>query len=185
MSLPGLLEPKRAGEPTIWTLGHSTRPLAQFLELLDRFRIEAVADVRRFPGSRRHPQFGGPALEKTLTERGMEYRWLPALGGRRQPRPDSPHTAWRNASFRGYADHMDSPEFGRALDELIDLARRRRTAIMCAEALWWRCHRALIADVLRVRGFEVLHIVDESPPVEHPFTSAARIVDSRLSYSAK
>lgn len=184
VSLPGFLEPKHAAEATVWTIGHSTRPLTEYLELLGRFRIEAVADVRRFPGSRRHPQYGRPALEKTLTERRIEYRWLPDLGGRRQPRPDSPHTAWRNASFRGYADYMDTPEFGRALDELIDLARRRRTTIMCAEALWWRCHRGLIADVLRVRGFEVLHILDDSAPVEHPLTPAARIVDGQLSYSA-
>jgi len=169
---------------TVWTLGHSTRPLAEFLELLARFRIEALVDVRRFPGSRRHPQFAEAALRKTLTEAGLEYRWMPQLGGRRRPRPDSPHTAWRNASFRGYADHMDSAEFARALDELMELARRRRTAIMCAEALWWRCHRALIADALRVRGFEVLHIFDDSKPVLHPFTPAARIVDGRLSYAA-
>lgn len=196
-----LLEPKRAGgarrrptpvpkessgaaAPTVWTLGHSTRPLEEFLELLSRFRIEALADVRRFAGSRRYPQYGGSALEKTLAERGMEYRWLPELGGRREPRSDSPHTAWRNASFRGYADHMDSTEFARALGELMELARRRRTAIMCAEALWWRCHRGLIADALRVRGFEVLHILGDSPPVAHPFTPAARIVDGKLNYSA-
>ena len=170
--------------PTVWTLGHSTRPLPEFLELLARFRIEALADVRRFPGSRRHPQFAEAALRKTLTDEGLEYRWMPQLGGRRRPRPDSPHTAWRNASFRGYADHMDSTEFARALDELMDLARRRRTAIMCAELLWWRCHRALISDALRVRGFEVLHILDDSTPVVHPFTPAARIVDGRLSYAA-
>lgn len=170
--------------PTVWTLGHSTRSLTEFLELLGRFRIEALVDVRRFPGSRRHPQFAGAALEQALSEHGIQYRWLPALGGRRRPRPDSPHTAWRNASFRGYADHMDSAEFARALDELMELARRRRTAIMCAEALWWRCHRALIADALRVRGFEVLHIRDDSDPVAHPFTPAARIIDGRLDYSA-
>jgi len=143
-----------------------------------------VTDVRRFPGSRRHPQFSEAALRRALAERGIEYRWLPALGGRRRPRPDSPHTAWRNASFRGYADHMDSAEFASALDELIELARRRRTAMMCAEALWWRCHRALIADALRMRGIEVMHIVDESHAVAHPFTSAARIIGGRLSYAA-
>lgn len=184
LSLPESAPDEADARSPVWTLGHSTRPLTDFLELLGRFRIEAVADVRRFPGSRRHPQYGAPALEKSLAACDVEYRWLPDLGGRRQPRPDSPHTAWRNASFRGYADHMDSAEFGHALDELIELARRRRTAIMCAELLWWRCHRALIADVLRVRGFEVLHILDDSPPVEHPFTPAARIVDGKLSYSA-
>ena len=169
---------------TVWTLGHSTRPLPEFLELLGRFRIEALADVRRYPASRRHPQYAATALEEVLNERGIEYRWVPELGGRRRPRSDSPHTAWRNASFRGYADHMDSSEFARAFAELMELAQRRRTAIMCAEALWWRCHRALIADALRVRGFEVLHILDDSQPVEHPFTPAARILDGRLSYEA-
>lgn len=173
-----------AAAPTVWTLGHSTRPLPEFLELLGRFRIEALADVRRFPASRRHPQYAASALEAVLTTRGIEYRWLPELGGRRKPRPDSPHTAWRNASFRGYADHMDTTEFGRAFDELLELAQHRRTAIMCAEALWWRCHRALIADALRVRGFEVMHIFDDSSSVAHPFTPAARIVEGRLSYEA-
>jgi uncharacterized protein (DUF488 family) len=173
-----------AAAPAVWTLGHSTRPLPEFLELLGRFRIEALADVRRFAASRRHPQFAAAALEEVLGKGGIEYRWLPELGGRRRPRPDSPHTAWRNASFRGYADHMDSAEFTGAFEGLMALARRRRTAIMCAEALWWRCHRALIADALQVRGFAVLHIFDESDPVAHPFTPAARIIGGRLSYSA-
>jgi uncharacterized protein (DUF488 family) len=169
---------------TIWTIGHSTRPLDTFLGLLARHRIEAVADVRRFPGSRRSPQYGQAALLGALPEHGIAYRWLGALGGRRQPRADSPNTSWRNLGFRGYADYMESTDFIDALSELLELAGRLRTALMCAETLWWRCHRALIADTLRVRGIEVVHILDEQHTVVHPYTSAARIVGGRLSYRA-
>lgn len=168
---------------TIWTIGHSTRPLGEFLALLAHHRLEAVADVRRFPGSRRYPQYASDALAAVLAERTIAYHWLPALGGRRRPRPDSPNTAWRNASFRGYADHIASAEFADGLTELLELSRRPRTTLMCAEAVWWRCHRALIADVLRVRGFEVVHILDSEHATIHPYTSAARIVDGRLSYT--
>lgn len=169
--------------PTIWTIGHSTRPLDAFLDLLARYRLEAVADVRRFPGSRRQPQYAQAALHDSLAGRGIAYRWLPALGGRRPPRPDSPNTAWRNASFRGYADHIGSTEFAGGLDAVLELSGRLRTTLMCAEAVWWRCHRGLIADVLCVRGIEVLHILDARHCVVHPYTSAARIVDGRLSYA--
>ncbi|HJT99033.1 MAG TPA: DUF488 domain-containing protein [Rhodanobacteraceae bacterium] len=167
---------------TIWTIGHSTRPLEVFLDLLARHRIEGIADVRRFPGSRRHPHYASTALEQTLADLGIAYRWFPALGGRRRPRPDSPNVAWRSAAFRGYADYMETGEFARAEDELIEFARRRRTAIMCAEAVWWRCHRALIADALCARGIPVCHILDADNPVAHPMTSAAAIVDGELSY---
>ena len=169
---------------TIWTIGHSTRSLDEFLELLADHRLEAVADVRRFPGSRRYPHFDQAALAARLAEQGIAYRWIPALGGRRRARPDSPNTGWRNASFRGYADHIGSAEFSRGLDELLQLADRLRTALMCAEAVWWRCHRSLIADVLRSRGIEVVHILDAKHSVVHPYTAPARIVDGRLSYAA-
>jgi len=152
----------------VWTIGHSTRPLQVFLDLLAGHAIQALADVRRFPGSRRHPQFAQDALSASLEADGIIYRWLPALGGRRRPRPNSPNTAWRNASFRGYADHIESEEFSRGLDELLELSSRLRTSLMCAEAPWWRCHRALIADVLRSRGIEVVHILDERHAVRHP-----------------
>lgn len=168
---------------TIWTVGHSTRSLEEFLALLAGYRIEAVADVRRFPGSRRNPQYSPGTLRAALAAAGMEYRWLPALGGRRRPRPDSPNTAWRNASFRGYADHIASAEFSTGLDELLALAARLRTVLMCAEAVWWRCHRSLIADVLRVRGIEVVHVMDAKHAVEHPFTAPARIVRGSLTYA--
>jgi uncharacterized protein (DUF488 family) len=168
---------------TVWTLGHSTRPIEAFLGLLADYRLEAVADVRRFPGSRRQPQYAQAALRDSLAARGIAYRWLPALGGRRRPRPDSLNTAWRNASFRGYADHMGSAEFSGGLDELLELSGGLRTTLLCAEALWWRCHRGLIADVLRVRGIEVMHIFDARHCEAHRYTSAASIVEGRLSYA--
>jgi uncharacterized protein (DUF488 family) len=167
---------------TVWTIGHSTRPLDAFLGLLAHYRVQAVADVRRFPGSRRQPQYAQAALQDSLAGHGIAYRWLPELGGRRKAKPDSPNTAWRNASFRGYADHIGSAEFAAGLDALLELSGNLRTALMCAEAVWWRCHRALIADVLRVRGIEVVHILEAEHCVVHPYTSAARIVEGRLSY---
>jgi uncharacterized protein (DUF488 family) len=168
--------------PTIWTIGHSTRPLDAFLLLLSRARIEAVADVRRFPGSRRQPQFASENLQRALAEQGIAYHWYPGLGGRRRGRPDSPNIAWRNASFRAYADYMESAEFSDALRSLIEFCGRQRTTLMCAEAAWWRCHRALIADVLRERGIEVMHILDAHRTIAHPYTPAAKIVEGKLSY---
>jgi uncharacterized protein (DUF488 family) len=169
---------------TIWTIGHSTRPLATFLELLALNRIESVADVRRFPGSRRQPQYGQAALSAALAGHGIAYQWLPALGGRRRPRPNSPNTAWRNASFRGYADHIGSAEFAAGLNELLEMSQHARTTLMCAEVLWWRCHRALIADVLCARGIGVVHILDAEHTIVHSYTSAARIVQGQLSYAS-
>lgn len=168
--------------PTVWTIGHSTRSLDEFLQLLDRYGLQAVADVRRFPGSKRLPHFGREALTATLAHCGIEYRWLPSLGGRRRPRPDSPNTGWRNASFKGYADHLESDEFAAGFSELLELATHYRTTLMCAEAVWWRCHRALISDVLRVRGLQVIHVLSATHTVEHPFTSVARVIDGRLTY---
>ena len=168
---------------TIWTIGHSTLPIEDFLRVLDTHRIEAIADVRRFPGSRRHPQYGQEAFESTLATHGIAYLWLPELGGRRQPSPQSPNTAWRNAAFRGYADHMASEEFARGMAKLLALAADARTAILCAEAVWWRCHRALISDALCARGIAVLHIADAQHVKPHPLTAPARIVEGRLSYA--
>ena len=152
--------------------------------MLAHYDVEALADVRRFPGSRRQPQFAQDALPDSLAAAGIEYRWIPQLGGRRRPRPDSPNSAWRNASFRGYADHLATPEFAAGVESLLALSRRKRTALMCAEAMWWRCHRALIADVLRVRGIQVVHIADEKRSFMHPYTSPARVRRGRLSYAA-
>jgi len=167
---------------TIWTIGHSTRPIEDFLGLLSRARIKAVVDVRRFPGSRKCPQYCQKALAATLAEHALDYRWLPALGGRRRALPDSPNTAWRNASFRGYADYMSTGDFALGLAELVELASIARTAMMCAEAVWWRCHRSMIADALCVRGIEVVHILDARHDVLHPMTSPAHVVAGTLSY---
>jgi uncharacterized protein (DUF488 family) len=169
-------------ELTIWTIGHSTRPLDVFLALLAQYRIEAVADVRSFPGSRHCPHYGRLALQASLAQQQLEYHWLPALGGRRRAAPDSPNLAWRNASFRGYADYMQTAEFASGLDQLLDLARRVRTTLMCAESVWWRCHRSMIADALRARGIDVVHILDATHCTFHPWTAPARIVDGRLTY---
>lgn len=171
--------------PRIWTIGHSTRSLEQFLELLQAHDIEVVADVRRFPGSRRWPHFAGEPLAEALAGRGLGYVWFPELGGRRQPRPDSANTAWRSASFRGYADYMETVPFAEGLERLANLACGFRSAVMCAEALWWRCHRGLIADALRWAGFEVSHIQGTAAVIPHPYTSAAQLESGRLSYAAR
>lgn len=168
---------------TVWTIGHSTRSLEQLIQLLRHHQIEAIADVRRFPGSRRLPQFGEAALRECLEANGLHYQWIEELGGRRRPLKDSSNLAWRNSSFRGYADHLRSDEFDRGLQRLLEMAAQRRTAMMCAEVLWWRCHRSLVSDVLKMRGIEVLHIQDEKPPAAHPFTAPARLVDGQLSYA--
>jgi uncharacterized protein (DUF488 family) len=168
----------------VWTIGHSTRPLEEFLALLKAHRIEAVADVRSFPGSRRYPQYGKDALQESLAKNGIAYRWMPARGGRRSPAADSPNVAWRNASFRGYADYMQTEAFAAALDELLELARRLGTTLMCAESVWWRCHRAMIADALLARGADVEHILDEGPTSRHRGTAPLRIVDGRVTYPA-
>jgi uncharacterized protein (DUF488 family) len=166
----------------IWTIGHSTRPLEEFIGLLRAENIELLADVRRYPASRMHPHFNAEALRQSLTAAGLRYEAHPELGGRRSPRPGSANTRWRNASFRGYADYMETPAFEAALARLMADAAHARTAIMCAEAPWWRCHRALIADALKARGVEVLHIMGGKDPIVHPYTSAASVVDGKLYY---
>jgi len=141
-----------------------------------------LVDVRMFPGSRRYPQFNRAALAESLAEMGIEYKHEARLGGRRTPRADSHNTAWKNASFRAYADYMETDEFKSAVEELLELARDARVAVMCAEAVWWRCHRSLISDYLKAAGHTVIHILNETKTEPHPFTSAARIVDGKLSY---
>jgi uncharacterized protein (DUF488 family) len=171
--------------PTIWTIGHSTRAEGEFLELLAANEIATLADVRRFPGSRKYPHFGSDEMARWLAGAGVAYEAMPELGGRRRPRPDSPNTAWRSEAFRGYADYMATPEYREGAERLLALARRGRTACMCSEAPWWRCHRALIADDLKARGATVIHIMTAKKNEPHPFTSAAKIVDGRLSYGAE
>jgi uncharacterized protein (DUF488 family) len=152
---------------TVWTVGHSTRPLPDFLEILAGDRIELVADVRRFPGSRRYPQYQQPSLESALREAGIGYSWLPQLGGRRQAVSDPGDTTWRHPAFRGYADHMEGEEFAGGLIEL----------------LWWRCHRRMIADALVSLGGEVIHILDSSTTQIHRLGPPAHLVGGVLSYS--
>jgi uncharacterized protein (DUF488 family) len=166
----------------IWTVGHSTRSGEEFNHILSVHKIAVLVDVRSFPGSRRYPQFNKEHLRQFLAAAGVQYHHSPALGGRRRPNPNSKNMAWKNASFRAYADHLDSAEFKQGIKELLEVARKDRTAIMCAEALWWRCHRSLIADYLKLQGCEVFHIGGEKEPELHPYTSAARIVEGRLSY---
>jgi len=166
-----------------WTIGHSTRPIDEFLALLAQERIEAVADVRRFPASRKHPHYNADNLEASLAAAGIGYLPMTELGGRRAARPDSRNTAWRNASFRGYADYMETDAFRSAFETLLASVNARRTAIMCAESLWWRCHRALLSDALKVRGYEVCHILGPRECSEHPYTAAATVADGRLSYA--
>ena len=169
---------------TLWTIGHSTLTCEAFISLLRAHRIETLADVRLLPGSRRFPHFNSEALAASLSQAGIEYRHFRELGVRSKSSPDSQNMAWRNESFRGYADYMETPEFQRAAEELAACAARRRTAIMCAEAVWWQCHRALISDWMKVRGVEVLHILSENKAEPHPFTSAATVTDGQLSYRA-
>ena len=168
----------------VWTIGHSTWKIDEFIGLLKSHEICAVADVRQFPGSRRHPQFGQQRLSEALADAGVEYVHFPELGGRRRPQSNSPNTAWRNEAFRGYADYTMTGTFLAGIERLRTLARKQRTAIMCAEVLWWRCHRALIADYLKANGDTVRHILGSGKAEEHPYTSAARVVGGKLSYRA-
>jgi uncharacterized protein (DUF488 family) len=183
---------------TIYTIGHSTRSLDEFIALLTTHRIDQLADIRTVPRSRRHPHFSGDALAVSLPAAGIAYRHFKSLGGLRKPRRDSINSGWRHEGFRGYADYMQTDEFERAIQELLawaagDEGPARRTAIMCAEAVWWRCHRQLVADALiagpstalRVgpsAGIEVRHITSAAAPAVHALTDFARITDGRVTY---
>jgi uncharacterized protein (DUF488 family) len=169
----------------IWTIGHSTRNVDVFISLLEENGIKLLADVRSWPGSKRYPQFNKETLAESLSAHGIRYEHFLELGGRRKPKADSRNTAWRNVSFRGYADYMETEQFEKGVERLLTLAREAgQTAIMCAEAVWWRCHRSLISDYLKARGIKVIHILDTNKIEPHPFTSAASIVDGMLSYSS-
>ena len=163
----------------LYTIGHSTRELADFLALLEEHDIRSLVDVRRFPGSRRHPHFGSEALARSLADAGIVYRHAPELGGRRESAPDSPNGWWRNASFRAYADYMGSPAFQDALAALLDGAHERPTVIMCAEAVPWRCHRNLISDAAAASGISVEHILDTGKTQTHVLNPAARVQPGR------
>ncbi len=168
----------------IWTIGHSTREIDEFISLLHENQIKLLVDVRAYPASKRYPHFNKDSLVKSLNVHAIRYEHFPELGGKRKPNPDSHNTAWRNASFRAYADHMETEQFQKGVARLLEVAAEAGpTAIMCAEAVWWRCHRSLVADYLKARGVEVLHILAANKVELHPFTPAARIVDGKLSYA--
>jgi len=170
----------------IGTIGHSTWGIDEFISLLKENQIKLLVDVRAWPGSKRYPQFNKDALAESLNAHGIRYEHFPELGGKRKSKPDSRNTAWRNASFRGYADYMETEQFQKGIERLLDVAAEAGpTAIMCAEAVWWRCHRSLIADYLKTRGTEVMHILGANKVEPHPYTSAAHIVDGTLSYTSE
>lgn len=167
---------------TVWTIGHSTRTWEEFLSLLRENLIVSLADVRHFPTSARVPWARRPTLETNLKAVGIAYEHLVGLGGYRKARPDSRNTAWRNPGFRGYADHMETAEFDHGLERLLDLARTRRTAVMCAEAVPWRCHRSLLSDTLLARGIRVVHILSSDKTQDHWLTPFAKVHGRRVSY---
>jgi uncharacterized protein (DUF488 family) len=169
-------------EKTIWTIGHSTRSADEFIDMLKAFSITHLVDVRTYPGSRRYPHFNKDTFRQSLTKENIRYTHLPALGGRRKPKPDSKNIAWKNEGFRGYADYMQTAEFNNGIKELEAIATAERTAYMCSEAVWWKCHRSLVSDYLKVKGWQVLHIMSLESADEHPYTKPAKVADGELKY---
>jgi uncharacterized protein (DUF488 family) len=158
----------------------------EFISLLTENEIKLLADVRAWPSSKRYPHFNRDAFAESLNAHGIRYEHFPELGGKRKAKPNSHNTAWRNASFRGYADYMETEQFQKGIERLLDAAAEAgSTAIMCAEAVWWRCHRSLVADYLKARGVEVLNILGANKVEPHPYTPAARIMNGELSYSSE
>ncbi|HET6596680.1 MAG TPA: DUF488 domain-containing protein [Anaerolineales bacterium] len=169
-------------EVVLYTIGHSNRDIDEFIGLLKKNKIEALIDVRKLPGSKKYPHFNQEELSLSLGAAGIRYIYIQELGGRRKPNTDSVNTLWRNRSFQAYADYMGTAEFRIGIGLLLGYAKKKRAVIMCAEALWWRCHRALIADYLKSKGIDVYHIMSATSNQQHPFTSAARIRDGQLFY---
>ncbi len=169
-------------DKAVWTIGHSTRPMEEFISMLNSFNIELVADIRSFPGSRKFPQYNKEVLSVSLPQNNIQYVHLKNLGGRRKVKPDSKNTAWRNAAFRGYADYMETDAFKEGITALEKIALKQRTAYMCSEAVWWRCHRSMVSDYLKVHGWKVMHIMGIAKDEEHPYTAPAKIVNGELSY---
>lgn len=169
-------------EKTIWTVGHSTRKIEDFLRLLISYGIEELVDVRRFPGSSRVLQFNKQNLEVVLPNNNIQYLHMEVLGGRRKATPESVNTLWNHPSFRGYADYMETPEFKEAIVQLEALASQKKCAIMCSEAVWWRCHRSMISDQLKADGWKVIHIMGEHQEQEHPYTKPAQLKNGQLAY---
>jgi len=180
----GVPRRKKPIHSPIFAVGHSTRPIDEFVALLDANGIKQLIDIRTIPKSRHNPQFNGDTLAKSLRAVGIRYLHMKELGGLRRAKPDSINLGWRNASFRGYADYMQTPEFAEALERAIKLAATRPTALMCAEAVPWRCHRSLVADALLVRGIAALEIIGPAKPKEHKLTSFARVRGTRITYPA-
>jgi uncharacterized protein (DUF488 family) len=170
---------------TVWTIGHSTHSLEEFVAMLHSFDIERVVDIRSYPGSRKFPQFNKEALEVSLPQRNIQYSHLKKLGGRRKVNPESKNTSWRHSAFRGYADYMESDSFAEGIRELTEIAQQQRTAYMCSEAVWWRCHRSMVSDYLKADGWNVQHIMQIGKSNEHPYTQPARVVDGELTYLPK
>ncbi len=168
---------------TIYTIGHSTHSMEFFVEMLQSFNISLLADVRRFPGSKKYPQFSQENLKRILPQQGINYQHFEELGGRRKVQKDSKNTTWRNASFQGYADYMETGPFISAADALELVAAKQATAIMCSEAVWWRCHRSMISDYLKAKGWAVWHIMGVSKAQEHPFTAPAIVHGTTVSYT--
>jgi len=175
-------EPADTAKPLLYTIGHSNYPVEQFLALLAAFKIELLVDIRRFAGSRKWPQYGQEQLRVHLKKAGIHYLHMESLGGRRKLNKASRNTNWRHPSFRAYADYMETPAFEEAVQALEVLARKQTTAIMCSEVLWWRCHRALVSDYLKARGWTVYHIMGPHTITLHPYTSVAKIINGQLRY---
>ncbi len=167
----------------IWTIGHSTHPLVEFVAMLQSFQIERVVDIRNFPGSKKFPQFNKDNLQISLPEQGIAYTHMKELGGRRKMAKDSKNDAWRLPAFRGYADYMETDIFKNAVAVLEELGMESRVAYMCSEAVWWSCHRSLVSDFLKCNGWTVHHIMAVGKSTEHPYTSPARLVNGKLLYS--
>ena len=174
---------KNTATNLIYTIGHSTHSLEEFVQMLNSFDIKTLADIRSFPSSRKFPQFNKEALKISLEEIGIQYFHLPDLGGRRKVKKDSKNTRWNNDSFRGYADYMETESFQKGIVELEQLALEQTTAFMCSEAVWWRCHRSMVSDYLKAKGWTVLHIMAIEKVQEHPYTSPARIVNGEVTYT--
>ncbi len=168
---------------TIYTIGHSTRSLTEFLNMLRSFDIKILADIRSLPGSRKFPQFNKENLQLSMEEAGIQYMHLADLGGRRKVKKDSKNNRWNNDSFKGYADYMKTDAFENAIENLEKTALKNTTAYMCSEAVWWRCHRSMVSDYLKAKGWTVLHIMEIGKVQEHPYTSPARIVDDNVLYT--
>lgn len=176
-----LMQPPQAH--IIYTIGHSTRTLTDFVDMLQSFDIKILVDIRHYPGSRKYPHFNKENLEVEMADNGIEYMHIKELGGRRKVVENSKNNRWRNTSFRGYADYMETEDFKKAITKLESIALQQSTAYMCSEAVWWRCHRSMVSDYLKAKGWRVLHIMSPGKSEEHPYTSPARVAGNRVFYS--